>query len=202
MSRFLESIYVKNGIAPLISYHQARYEACVNSHYPKVRAKPLSDLLKQAPKDNIIYKLRILYSEKIEQVEFIPYKQRNITALQIIEDNSIDYHWKYADRHVFYRLKAKLQPETEIIIAQNGFLTDSSYSNLIFEKDGKLYTPSTPLLNGVQRQYLLDNNIITTRNIHVSTIGDYESIRLINAMQDIANCKKLKTDLINRNYVS
>jgi 4-amino-4-deoxychorismate lyase len=202
MSRFLESIYVKNGIAPLIAYHQARYESCLMAHYPKMSTPPLSEIVKQAPKDNRIYKLRILYSEKIEQIEFIPYKQRKINALQVIEDNRIDYHWKYANRQVFDKYKAKFNTETDILITQNGLLTDSSYSNLVLEKNGTFYTPKTPLLNGVQRQYLLDNKRIDTRDIHVSTIHEYESIRLINAMQNINNCIKLKTQVINFHYVS
>ena len=202
MSQFLESIYVKNGIAPLISYHQARYEACIKTHFTDARITCLSKLLKQAPKDNTIYKLRIVYSKKIEKVEFIPYIQRKITALKIIEDNSIEYHWKYADRKIFNNYKKNLNPETEIIIVQNGRITDSSYSNLVLEKDGKFYTPIKPLLNGVQRQYLLDYNRIIPSIIPVNTIIKYENIRLINAMQSINDCVKLKTQGINPNYVS
>ncbi len=201
MSLFLESIYVKNGVAPLISYHQARYEACLKSHYPKAKSELLSKFLKQAPKDNAIYKLRILYSEKNKTVEFIQYKQKNITSLIAIEDNSLDYQWKYADRRLFDKLKSKLKSEIDILIVQNGLVTDSSYSNLIFEKKGNLYTPSTPLLKGVQRQYLLDQGIITSRKIPIDTIGEYESIRLINAMQNLNESVKLNIKAIEHNYV-
>jgi 4-amino-4-deoxychorismate lyase len=53
-------------------------------------------------------------------------------------------------------LKNENQSKTEeIIIVKNNCITDTSYTNLLFLKDEKWYTPSTYLLNGVMRQHLL-----------------------------------------------
>ncbi|MEA1874248.1 MAG: aminotransferase class IV [Bacteroidota bacterium] len=196
MFQFIESIYIKNGLAPLISYHQARYQACLHAHFPNAKHIELKTLLANAPIDNQVYKLRIVYSNKIDGFEFIPYHQKKITSLVVIEDKSINYQWKYANRNAFDNLKANYSKDTELIITQNGLITDSSYSNLVLEKEGKRYTPVTPLLNGVQRQFLLDHRCIIPKAIHKNRITDYDSIYLINAMQNINNCIKLNTDSI------
>jgi len=202
MSLFLESIYVKNRLAPLISYHQTRYQACLNAHFPKANCVNLMDFLAHAPADNQVYKLRIIYSNKIEKFEFIPYYQKEITSLVAIEDKSISYQWKYANRRVFVDLKSNFSKHTELIITQNGLITDSSYSNLVFEKSGKFFTPEKPLLKGVQRQFLLDQQLIIPSTIHKNEITDYDFVYLINAMQTITNCIKLKTNSIDTKYVS
>ncbi len=50
----------------------------------------------------------------------------------------------------------------DIIITKNGNITDSSFSNLVFESsDGALFTPETYLLEGgTKRKFLLKNGII------------------------------------------
>lgn len=195
MSRFLESIHVKQGVAELISYHQARYEACMHHHYPNAPKTNLKNLLKHAPTTEQTYKLRIEYSYKIEKIEYIPYQTRQIESYKLIDAEHLKYDWKYADRSDINALHTKVANQ-EIIIVQNGLITDSSYSNIVFERKGKLFTPLKPLLHGVRREYLLKTGKIHPIDISVSEISLYESVYLINGLLALENAPKLSTKQI------
>ncbi len=195
MSRFLESIHVKQGVAELIFYHQARYEACMNHYFPNAPKAILKDLLKHVPATEQTYKLRIEYSHKIEKVEYIPYQTRQIHSLKLIEAKHLRYDWKYADRSDIDALHTKVSNQ-EIMIVQHGLITDSSYSNLVFERRGKLYTPLKPLLYGVRREHLLKTGKIRPIDIPVSEIQLYEFVYLINGLLALENAPKLSIEQI------
>ena len=77
--------------------------------------------------------------------------------------------------------KAKTE---EIIIVKNNCITDTSYTNLLFLKDEKWYTPSTYLLNGVMRQHLLATKKIKETEITLQNIKEFTHFQLINSMND------------------
>ena len=58
------------------------------------------------------------------------------------------------------QLIEKRKHADDIIIVKNGLVTDSFYANLAFLKNGIWFTPETPLLLGVQRQFLLSQKTI------------------------------------------
>lgn len=195
MSRFLESIHIKQGVAELISYHQARYDNCMQYHFPNAPKANLSKLLKHAPTTEQTYKLRIEYSHKIEKIEFIPYQTRPIKSLKLIEADSITYDWKYADRSQIDALQTKTANQ-EIIIIQNGLVTDSSYANLVFERRGELFTPLKPLLYGVRREHLLKEGKIHLKDISIHEIKSFEYVYLINGLLSLENAPKVSTKQI------
>ena len=84
-------------------------------------------------------------------------------------------------------LKKGLKENEDIIIVKNGFVTDSSFSNLIFFDGKEWYTPSTPLLKGTTRARLLNEKKITERVIKIEDIKNYKSISLINAFNEIGD---------------
>jgi 4-amino-4-deoxychorismate lyase len=182
MFQFLESILIENGQAPLICYHQKRYEACLKEHYPKSIPVNLKEYVSNSPSISGKTKLRILYSDKIDSVEYIPYTIKNIDKLYIINSNEINYNWKYSDRTSLNQLKYNLPNNSEILIIKNGFVSDTSFSNVIFEKSGKLYTPNTPLLNGVRREFLLSKKEIEIITIKSDDIFLFDRIILINGL--------------------
>ncbi len=185
MSRFLESIAVKNGKAPLIDFHQKRYENCMQCFYPQAKIFHLSLFLDKAPQDNILYKLRVLYDENSISTTYIPYKKREINEIIAIDGKNISYPWKYANRQMFDELRKGLNDKQEILIFKNGLLTDSSYSNVVLQKGNAFFTPETPLLKGVQREFLLSKNLIKPKSIHRNEVLNYDRIIFINAMMDL-----------------
>jgi 4-amino-4-deoxychorismate lyase len=141
---------------------------------------------------NGLYKLRLLYNDTQYNIEINEYKQKIINKLHIIEDSTIDYTYKYADRSIFDKYTSKLNQNEDIIIIKNGHITDSSYSNLIFWDGKNWITPSTPLLFGTKRQKLIDSNIIEIDDIKLTDIKHFKYCKLINAMLDIEDSMQIK----------
>lgn len=132
-----------------------------------------------------LVKCRIVYSLENLEIEYSHYKFRDINSLKIIHDNSIDYSFKYADRTAFERLMTQKENCDDILIVKNGFVTDTSFTNVVFESDKGLFTPSTYLLPGTKRQTLLKERVIKEKVIRIEDIEDYRKLYLINAMMGI-----------------
>ncbi|HML65445.1 MAG TPA: aminotransferase class IV [Dysgonomonas sp.] len=132
-----------------------------------------------------LVKCRIVYSLENLEIEYSHYIFREINSLKIIHDNSIDYSFKYADRTAFEKLMAQKENCDDILIVKNGFVTDTSFTNVVFESDEGLFTPSTYLLPGTKRQTLLKERVIKEKVIRIEDIEDYRKLYLINAMMGI-----------------
>lgn len=185
MENFLETICVTDGDVALLDLHQQRMwrtGEAFDFQPPKLE-KVVPEIPFEWRKGKV--KLRIVYRKQVELVEFIPYTPKKIKALRLVEGESIDYTYKYADRRCFDPLLAGLPKGTDVIIVQKGAVTDCSYANLVFERAGIFYTPEKPLLKGIKRQYLIEKGIIVPKRISSQEVGDYERIHLLNAMLDL-----------------
>lgn len=135
--------------------------------------------------NNQIHKCRVIYSKKIEKIEFEPYQPRIINSLKIVTHNTIDYSVKYYDRKAINDLFEQRGNCDDILIVKNGFMTDISYANIVFWDGSQWITPSTPLLAGTKRQQLIDQKIIFEKEIKVNDLQSFEKARIINAMIDL-----------------
>lgn len=178
---FSEAIKLKDGVLYNLSYHEMRMRR-TTEHFFGINFP----LLIEIPEDKMagLFKCRIVYSNQIYSVEFIPYSFRAIRRLALVKDDSIDYVYKYTDRVALNTLLAKSRCD-DIIIIKDGYITDASSSNLVFEDKTGLYTPDSYLLRGTKREYLLDKGVIKERVIKMGDIKEYDSIYLINAMVDL-----------------
>jgi len=134
-----------------------------------------------------IFKCRMIYSESIEQVEFMHYTQKPIRSLVLVDAESIEYPFKYFDRSAIEKLIHDQSGFDEIIMVKNGCITDTSYSNLAFLSGTTWYTPILPLLHGTCRQRLLDEGSIIVKRITPSDLPKFSHVSLINAMLDLAD---------------
>lgn len=91
-----------------------------------------------------------------------------------------DYHLKFSDRKRFDLLPI-LQNE-EVIILNNGYVSDCSIGNLLFLKQGIWYSPQHYLLKGTQLSKLLDEGKVVLAKIAKQDLHQYEKIMLINAL--------------------
>jgi 4-amino-4-deoxychorismate lyase len=133
-----------------------------------------------------VFKCRILYDRVIREVQVIPYTPKPVKSLKIVEDNEIDYKYKYADRSRLEGLLSLKGDCHEILIVKDGCITDTSYSNIIFQaEDGNWVTPDTPLLKGTMRQFLLEKREITEERIIPADLSRFTLARMINCMMDI-----------------
>ncbi|MDX9704517.1 MAG: aminotransferase class IV, partial [Weeksellaceae bacterium] len=175
MSRFIESICLENGILRNLDYHQKRLN---QTRYKTLGLTDLLDLshcisIPEQQKEGK-YKCRILYAEKIESIEILPYSIRPVHSIRLIENNEIQYKYKRENRKIFDLLKDAVA-EDEIILTQNGKVTDSSYSNLVFFNGKNWFTPTSYLLNGCMRQFLLDTKQIATAEINSENLHQFQS---------------------------
>lgn len=183
MSRLIESIKLLDGKYFNLSYHNQRMN---NSLVDLYGAKPSVNLEEFLPSLGFtkkgLYKCRIIYDDGTKHVEFVPYAPQSIDTLKIVEDNSMVYPHKFKDRGKIDRAFGKREGCDDILIIKNNLVTDSSYSNVVFKKNGSWFTPESPLLPGTMRQRLLDKGLIKTEVIRKQDIETFDYFKLINAM--------------------
>ncbi|PZP40799.1 MAG: hypothetical protein DI598_19080, partial [Pseudopedobacter saltans] len=107
-----------------------------------------------------------------------------IEKLFLVKNDTIDYSFKYLDRTDLDKMKLPFDQNEEIIIIKEGLLTDTTFTNIAFYNGIRWETPESPLLEGTQRAFLLEQNIIHPATIHKNELGHYSTIRLFNAMVD------------------
>ena len=184
MSQFIESIKIEDQEVFLLELNQKRLNATF-AHFGMENSINLAKIIKDLKIDEDgFFKLRIVYDlNRNYKTQLIPYAVAEIDSFQLVENNTYDYAFKFEDRKEFERMKTKAKTE-EIIIVKNNCITDTSYTNLLFLKDEKWYTPSTYLLNGVMRQHLLATKKIKETEITLQNIKEFTHFQLINSMND------------------
>ena len=182
MFLLLESICWNNGEMPLLGLHLNR----MNTSRKKLLhiTDPITLPLKLEPPSNLNkkWKLRVLYSRKIEKIEWIPYTKVNPQKILVLNPGPLSYCHKFADRKQFNLLKSQYPGFDDYLILQDGKLTDGSYSNILLKIKGEWITPSTPLLKGVRREALITSGQITEKLILEKDLLMASEIKLINAM--------------------
>jgi len=188
MCPLFETIKCNDGKLFNLEFHQVRFEKAQKGYFGISPQLTLSEKL-EIPEfaKNGLFRCRVTYSKQIDKVEFLPHQFRQIKSLKLVEDNEIDYRFKYADRERLNLLFEKRGNCDDIIIVKNECITDSLAANLIFFDGEKWMTPETSLLPGTQRAKLLDEGKITECSITPEDIRKFEKVGLINAMQDLEN---------------
>lgn len=183
--RLIETIQINNGQAQGLSYHNERMNRSRHQMICAIGDIYLEEVLK-IPEEyqQGKVKCRILYDEQVRKIEFEHYRKRQIDAFHLVK-TQLTYDHKFEDREAFNKLKSLFLPSSEIILVKDDFITDTSYSNLVFKhQNGDWLTPSTPLLLGTQREFLLDEGFIEEVEIKVQDLDQFTHLMMINAMLD------------------
>lgn len=181
MYPLFESIRVEGGNVHLLQYHQKRLERSYLYMFKKKCAWQLNSMIPELPKEGS-YKLRFLYNKDRFTFELLPYTSRKIERLKLIEIDSYSYDHKFTDRSGLdnaYKLRGDCD---DVLLTKNGFLTDTSYCNILLFDGTKWVTPEKPLFEGVQREFLIDQQRVIPEQIHVNDLSDFISFQLINAL--------------------
>ena len=197
MSQLLETIKIFNRAFQNIEFHNARFNASRQDLFGIDKPVLLENEISiPSTLTNDIYKCRITYSLQIEKVEFEKYTPRMIQSLKVVENNHINYAYKYADRSGLNELFDKRGECDDILIIKNGLVTDTSYSNIVFWDGKNWLTPSKPLLAGTARARLLKSNKIVEAEISKKDLKKFEKARIINAMNDLEESDDILIDKI------
>ncbi len=187
MSLLLESIKLLNGEYHNLFYHEQRMNHAFKLLFGEDHWFNLEDFLGPLERPETgLFKCRITYDDQSKDIQFLPYEPKMIRHLKLVEDNDIRYEHKYVDRKGIDKLFAQRKECDDILIVQNGRITDSSYSNIVFKRKNHWYTPWSALLKGTMRQNLLEWNDISEEDIYVEDIKNFEAFKLINAMLGFA----------------
>jgi 4-amino-4-deoxychorismate lyase len=183
MSLLLETIKLQDGEFRNLFFHEQRMNnslktLCgVRDHFNLEEFLQNFDLPKKG-----LFKCRLVYDDQTREVEFLPYQVKAVNRLRIVEHDRISYEYKYVDRTAINRLFDLRKDCDDILIVKRGFVTDSSYANIVFRRGGRWYTPWSALLKGTMRSNLLERNKIYEEEIKVEDLRSFESFKLINAM--------------------
>jgi 4-amino-4-deoxychorismate lyase len=183
MSLFIETIRLQDGQFGSLHFHQLRMDESIREFYSSRAPINLNEFLSSCPiPGEGLYKVRLVYDKEIQSVTISPYPIRKIRSLRIVRDDVIAYAHKFEDRSRVNKLFELRENCDDIIIVKGNHVTDASYANLVFYRDGKWVTPKTYLLNGTMRRQLLEKKIIFEEEITIGELRRYEKIKLINAM--------------------
>ncbi|WP_163714115.1 aminotransferase class IV family protein [Mangrovibacterium lignilyticum] len=198
MCQLLETIKLENGRLFNLKYHNRRMNEARQELFVGCTPVELENEI-QVPEDclNGLYRCRVLYAERIEKIEFIPQHVRSFSSLKLVTHDTIDYHFKYAERSTLNELFAQRGNADEIIIVKNGEITDCTIGNLVFFDGQKWLTPTHPLLNGTQRQKLLETDEIQEKTIHPTDLSSYQKAGIINAFFDLGNMPIIEIEKIS-----
>ena len=191
---FIETIKVKDGIFYNLPLHLTRMSRTVREVLETNKNFTLFDEIIPSEYRQGLVKCRIIYSEEILSIEFENYSFKKIDKLSVVINNTIEYSYKYQNRKILNELKENVQGE--ILIVKNGLITDTSFSNVVFQDSTEFYTPSSFLLPGTKREKLLRQGIIHERKIHLNDIQNYQMVYLINAMIDLEDEIKIPVNKI------
>ena len=181
--RFVETIRILDGKPQNLLYHQRRLEQTFRHFYPQHTPFKLSKLITvHVAHIKGLVKARFLYNASSFDLEFHHYTPKKINCLRLIRADWIDYSFKYTDRSQFETLLKQAGECNEILIVKNGHVTDTSFSNIVFFDGKKWVTPTTYLLAGTFRQYLLDTDKITQAPIRPGDLRLFTHFKLINAL--------------------
>ncbi len=173
----LETLECRNGILQRVELHRHRMQASLSalgfSHVPQV-----PDCT--CPGERV--RFSFTYGEAVGEIRCMPYTPRTIQRLIQTDVYDLDYSLKYSDRSFFDHLIKSFPLHHEPLFVRDGFITDTSFSNIAFRKDGRWFTPDTPLLAGTRRAFLLEQGFMEAIPVRVDSIREFSEITLINAM--------------------
>ena len=195
MCRFFETIRITDGVAVNLAMHEQRMFETRNVFFGITVPVQLSEILHVPP----VYfegrvRCRLEYGKSIGIPEFSSYSMRKIESVEIVDAGDVSYDYKFSDRRALLDLKSRSCAD-EIIVSKNGFLTDSSFSNIVFYDGDHWITPDSFLLNGTARRRLLEAGLIRERCIRPCDIRNFSQLSFLNAMLDpgelVISCDKV-----------
>ena len=120
-------------------------------------------------------------TRQVLDVNWQLYTPRQLNTFELVDGTHIDYSYKDANRTQLEELKEESK-EDEIIIVQKNCITDTSFTNLVFQQGEYWYTPTSYLLKWNTEAISIGRESNNTREITRTDLSLYSHFKLINAM--------------------
>jgi 4-amino-4-deoxychorismate lyase len=174
---YFETIKCNDSQVYNIHYHEKRIA--------KTIGKNINLLEYIYPPSDDLLKCKVIYSQdEIINVSFDLYTKRDLKIFKLVDDDRIDYKYKYENRKNINDLYSKRNSADEIIIVKNHLITDTAIANIAVLIENQWYTPKQPLLQGTTRQRYIDDGILKEKDIDIKILKKATKIALLNAMID------------------
>ena len=145
------------------------------------------------PTSSELLKCKVIYSkDEIINIEYTPYIPKDLKIFKLVEADSLDYKSKYLDRTAIDTLHDHSNKADEIIIIQNGLITDTSIANIAIKKNNQWFTPTCALLEGTTRDRLLEENFLKEHPITRKELLEAEAFAIMNAMIGFKEIKEFR----------
>ena len=115
-----------------------------------------------------------------------------------VSANNIFLYHKSNIREVYDAAQREMPPLVEpILFNQESEVTETNISNIVYQKDGELFTPPVRcgLLPGIMRSHLLENKIIKERVIIKNDLLKVDRLFLINSLRGWRNAHFSKSSV-------
>jgi 4-amino-4-deoxychorismate lyase len=197
---FFESIRLQDGQFENLALHEERMGNTIRLFYGRASVPDLKTYFESfgVPQTGL-YKCRLFYGPGLAPPEFVPYIRKLVSSLKLVESAGCSYPYKFADRACIELLLNQRAGCDDILITRNGFLTDTSYCNIILKnRRGAWFTPAIPLFEGVRRMTLIREQLIEPFPIHAGDLNNYVSFKLVNAMINWEEAQEVAVENIIR----
>ena len=174
---YFETIKCEDYEIKNISYH--------NNRVAKTIGKNINLQEYINPINSELFRCKVIYDkDEILSVDYFAYSLRDFKKFKIVFDDSIDYSKKYLNREKLDNLLLQKEFCDEIFIFKQGFLSDTTISNIAIFYENIWITPKTPLLEGTTRARLIEEKKIFEKDITLEMLKNSSKIALLNAMID------------------
>lgn len=184
MSLLLESLRIQNRQIDLPDYHNRRMNRSRQLLLGATDEWDVREII-SLPEDltEAVYKCRLVYDTVVRSIEFVPYHKRPICSLKLVSVGSeFEYDHKYAGRAALNDIYAQRGDCDDVLIVRDGYVTDTSFSNIALFDGTTWYTPARPLLRGVRVASLIERGVLHEKDIHVHDLPRFHRLLLLNAM--------------------
>jgi 4-amino-4-deoxychorismate lyase len=195
----LETIKLFNGGYFNLSYHEERIKWAYRELYHSKPNFNLEEILPIDPPKKGLFRVRLLYpGDPIPSVEIIPYTFPKLDTLLLLEDTGIRYNHKYLDREAFADLKGMAIEAgcSDFLLINDGYITDTSIANVVFENKYGFFVSDKFLLPGTKREFLIAKKAVQEIPIRPEDLYKYKKLYLINALIDIEDDISIPIDKI------
>jgi 4-amino-4-deoxychorismate lyase len=184
MCRLLETMMIVNKTIRNTDYHNARMNQSRRELFSSTTSLDVRDVVVAPNSLGAMVKCRLLYAENVISVSYESYVPRRVRTLQLVRRDDISYRFKFEDRKMFEEALQHKHECDDILIVQEGRITDTSFSNVALFDGRRWVTPAEPLLKGTMRASLLDRGLIVEEDVRADDLPHISQIMLINALRD------------------
>ena len=190
MYRFFESIAIINGQVRNLEYHQDRVNRTFAKFYKASNLLVLKDVIHESILNKEgKFKCKVLYNNLKHDLYFEKYSQKVIKNHYLVDIGRVEYNFKYVNRNYLLRY-CNNDLNSHALFFKKNLLTDGEFANIILNNGISWVTPKTALLEGTMRRYLLDQKRIILKDIAIEDLHQYNSFKLINALNSFEEAKE------------